>query len=98
MDTHLVAANERGLRGDGPVALRSMQIGVADTGALHLEKTFTGLEIVGLGHGPVVDDLESCTSRANDGGLHGLGDGVGRHGRGADVGCDQLVEGIAGET
>ena len=92
-----MTADEGRLCGDGPVALGGVQVGVADTGAVELDEALAGLEGLGLGNRDF-GDLEVGARRGDDGGLHGLGDGVGRHGRGADVGCDQLVEGIAGET
>ena len=74
-----MTTDERRLRWDGPVALRGVEVGVADTGALHLDETLAGLEILGLRDGDLLD-LERRTGRADDGGLHGLGDVVGRHG------------------
>ena len=79
-NAHLVAADERRLRGDGPVALRGVQISVAHTGALHLQQTLAGRELRLLGHRPVVDDLEVGAGGAHDSGLHGLWNLELRHG------------------
>lgn len=82
-DAHaLVAADERRLGGDGPVALGGVQVGVADAGAVHLDEALAGLEVLGLGHGLVVHDLEGGARGADDGGGHHFGDRVlRRHGR-----------------
>ena len=76
-----MTTDERGLCWDGPVALGSVEISVADTGALELDETFAGSELLGLGDGDVLD-LEGSTCGGDDGRLHGLRDGVGgcRHG------------------
>ena len=74
--THLVTTDEGGLSGDGPVALGGVEIGVANTGALHLEENLTGSELLGLRDGPVVDDLEGGAGVADHSGLHGLGNNV----------------------
>ena len=77
-----MATDEGGLGGDGPVTLGGVEVGVANTSAVHLQEDLTGLELVSLGDGPVVDDLEGSSSGADHGGLHGLGDNVvaSRHG------------------
>ena len=71
-----MTTDERGLGGDGPVALRGGKVGVADTSALHLQETLSRGELVGLGDGPVVDDLEGGAGAADHSGLHGFGDNV----------------------
>ena len=71
-----MTTDEGGLGGNGPVTLSSVEIGVADTSALHLQEHLTGGEVIGLRDGPVVDDLEGRAGGAHDGGLHGLGDNV----------------------
>ena len=75
-----MTSDKRSLCGNGPVALGSVQVGVADTGAVELDETLAGLEVLWLGDGDVTN-LEGCVLRGDDGGPHGLGDGVlGRHG------------------
>ena len=75
-NAHFVTTDEGGLSGYRPVVLRSVKIGVADTGALHLEENLTGSELLGLRDGPVVDDLEGGAGVADHSGLHGFGDNV----------------------
>ena len=71
-----MTTDKRGLGGNGPVALRGVKVGVAHTSALHLQEALSGSEVLRLGNGPVVDDLEGGAGVADHGGLHGLGDNV----------------------
>ena len=76
LETHFVSADERGLCGDGPVALGSVKISVADTGAVELDETLARGELLRLRDGDL-GDFEGGPCRSDDGGLHGLWDGVG---------------------
>ena len=75
-----MTADQGCLGGDGPVALASVEIGVADTGAVHLDETLAGGELLGPRHLVLgVDDDRGVRVLDDSGGLN-LGDGVG-HGR-----------------
>ena len=73
---YLVSTHERGLCRYGPIALGSVEIGVADTGDVELDEALSGRELRGLGDGPVRDDLEGGTGALDHGGPHGLWDDV----------------------
>ncbi len=81
-------ADEGELRGDGPVALAGVQVGVANTADVELDEALARSEILGLLDGEVVDDLEGGGCRLDDRSLLGLGDGeLGHYG-----GCGVVVE------
>ena len=71
-----MAADERRLRGDGPVALRGVQVGVADTGAVELDETFTRGEVLWLLDWVIIFDGK-VTEGFDDGGFLDLGDCIG---------------------
>ena len=73
-NAHFMTTDEGGLSGYRPVVLRSVKIGVADTGAVKLDETFTRSELRSLLDGEVVVDLELGTSRLDDSGLLDSGD------------------------
>lgn len=83
-----MSANEGKLRGDGPIALAGVQVGVANTADVELDETLAGGEVLGLLDGEVVDDLEGGGCRLDNRGLLGLGDGELGH----DEGCGSVVE------
>lgn len=64
---------------------------MADTGDVELDEALAGLEVLRLDDGVVVADLELGAGVGDDGGLLGLGDGVGG-GHGADVGWESRRE------
>lgn len=70
-----MTTDERGLCLNGPVTLGGVKIGVADTSADKLDKTFTGGELRSLLHGEVILDLELSTSGVDDSCLLDFGDG-----------------------
>ena len=74
-DAYLVSTDERGLCGDGPIALGGVEIGVADTGHVELDETLAGLEVLRLDDGVVCADFEGGTVCWDDGGGLGLWDG-----------------------
>ena len=89
---YLVATDERELRGEGPVAVLSMEVGMADARAVELDETLARGEVLGLLDGVVVDKLERGAGGLNDRGLLGLGDSeLGRHG--GTGGCELGDEG-----
>lgn len=65
----LVSSNERALGGNRPVVVPGMEISVADTGALEVDKTLSGAEILGLPDGVVVLDEERGVRGGDDGRL-----------------------------
>ncbi len=78
--TYFVSTDEGCLGGYRPISLGGMEVGMADTGAVHLDEAFSREKILRLGNGFVVADYKASTCRWNDGGLHGLGNGFkGRH-------------------
>ena len=54
---------------------RHRRTGVADARAVHLDKTFTGLELVGLLDGVVLADFDRGSRSGDDGGNLNLWDG-----------------------
>jgi hypothetical protein len=64
----LVAGDERRLRLDRPVAVRGVDVGVAQPGSLHLHEHLAG---AGLGDGKVLD-LQGLAELADDCCLHDL--------------------------
>jgi hypothetical protein len=70
----LVASNERNLRWDRPVALGSMEIGMAHPRAMETDEAFARSELVRLLDWVVISELYSGTSSLDDGSLLNLGD------------------------
>lgn len=69
----LMSTNERDVGWNGPITLGGVKVGVADTGAMHLNETFAGLELAGLGNGVVSLEVEFTATLGDDGGRLGLG-------------------------
>ena len=70
-----MTANQGQLRGERPVVVAGVEVGVADAGAVELDETLAGGEVLGLLDGVVVDDGERRVGLLDDGRLLGLGDG-----------------------
>ena len=70
----LMAADQRPVRGKWPVALACVEVGVTDAGAVHLDETLAGREVLWLLDGVVVADLDGLISGDDDGSLLGLRD------------------------
>lgn len=75
-NAHFVTTDEGGLSGYRPVVLRSVKIGVADTGAVELDETFTRGEVLWLLDWVIIFDGK-VTEGFDDGGFLDLGDCIG---------------------